>query len=426
MVDTNAFLATILEHPDDDAPRLVFADWLEEQGATDRAEFIRVQMELAHPPVADARRALLLQRQESLLLQHRKEWLQPLFERLEAVRAEQGNQPGPNLFALFSSMMGTRTSPFFAGGIATDEGAGQPRESLEMFLTQLLQPLQVHLPIPSLVDCRFRRGFVEAAAMMAGDFVRFAEPLFELVPLREVLANNGPFQRGILDQRGFEDLFACPHLQRLSGLRLKGLLADAQLDAFLGSPFLRKLQLLDLSQVITPMQQCERLLSAQNLPALRELNLSTKPLGNFHVTILSMNENWKHLQSLNLAQTGLGDEGLQALAATRALGNLAQVNLSHNQITPAGVLHLARSPLANQLQELDLAHNRLSESMVETFWRWPARIRGKRTPCPWVQQFLDSPMAGRLQRLNLGGNLLAREDRLALQERFGPGLTWDN
>ena len=48
-----AFLADILEHPDDDTPRLVYADWLEENGDTDdalRAEFIRVQVKLAHGP----------------------------------------------------------------------------------------------------------------------------------------------------------------------------------------------------------------------------------------------------------------------------------------------------------------------------------------------------------------------------------------
>jgi uncharacterized protein (TIGR02996 family) len=37
-------LRTLLERPDDDAPRLVYADWLDENGEPDRAEFIRVQI----------------------------------------------------------------------------------------------------------------------------------------------------------------------------------------------------------------------------------------------------------------------------------------------------------------------------------------------------------------------------------------------
>lgn len=47
MTDHDALLATILAHPDDDLPRLVFADFLEESGDAERAEFIRVQCELA-------------------------------------------------------------------------------------------------------------------------------------------------------------------------------------------------------------------------------------------------------------------------------------------------------------------------------------------------------------------------------------------
>ena len=47
----DALLADILEHPDDDTPRLVYADWLDDHTGRDawraRAEFIRVQCELA-------------------------------------------------------------------------------------------------------------------------------------------------------------------------------------------------------------------------------------------------------------------------------------------------------------------------------------------------------------------------------------------
>lgn len=44
--DEAAFIRAICESPGDDAPRLVFADWLEERGQAERAEFIRSQCEL--------------------------------------------------------------------------------------------------------------------------------------------------------------------------------------------------------------------------------------------------------------------------------------------------------------------------------------------------------------------------------------------
>lgn len=40
-------LRDICAHPADDAPRLIFADWLDEHGQLERAEFIRVQCEIS-------------------------------------------------------------------------------------------------------------------------------------------------------------------------------------------------------------------------------------------------------------------------------------------------------------------------------------------------------------------------------------------
>jgi uncharacterized protein (TIGR02996 family) len=42
-----SLLADVLAAPGDDLPRLVYADWLDEHGESERAEFIRVQCELA-------------------------------------------------------------------------------------------------------------------------------------------------------------------------------------------------------------------------------------------------------------------------------------------------------------------------------------------------------------------------------------------
>ncbi len=44
--DEQAFMNYIIENPDDDAPRLVFADWLEENGRAPEADLIRVQIKL--------------------------------------------------------------------------------------------------------------------------------------------------------------------------------------------------------------------------------------------------------------------------------------------------------------------------------------------------------------------------------------------
>jgi uncharacterized protein (TIGR02996 family) len=42
------FLQDIIEHPEEDALRLIYADWLEDNGDPDRARFIRVSIERGH------------------------------------------------------------------------------------------------------------------------------------------------------------------------------------------------------------------------------------------------------------------------------------------------------------------------------------------------------------------------------------------
>src|SRR5262245_33619674 len=77
----DAFLETIRQNPDDDGPRLVYADWLEERGDP-LGEFIRVQCELARAqrnndlPELDA----LQVREEQLLTAHGIAWLGALGE----------------------------------------------------------------------------------------------------------------------------------------------------------------------------------------------------------------------------------------------------------------------------------------------------------------------------------------------------------
>lgn len=67
------FLATILDDPESDGPRMVYADWLEEHGDP-RGEFIRIQLELARIPPEDPQRDRLTGREQVLLSAHREQW----------------------------------------------------------------------------------------------------------------------------------------------------------------------------------------------------------------------------------------------------------------------------------------------------------------------------------------------------------------
>jgi uncharacterized protein (TIGR02996 family) len=77
----DAIRADILSRPDDDVPRLAYADWLDEHGGPaerDRAEFIRVQIDLERLPLPYKRREGLQRREGELLNAHRAAWLEEL------------------------------------------------------------------------------------------------------------------------------------------------------------------------------------------------------------------------------------------------------------------------------------------------------------------------------------------------------------
>ena len=76
-----AFLEDARERPDDDTSRLVLADYLEEYGDPDRAEFIRLQCRLSagQSPLEGRKRQGMEERCESLLARKGGGWLGPLW-----------------------------------------------------------------------------------------------------------------------------------------------------------------------------------------------------------------------------------------------------------------------------------------------------------------------------------------------------------
>ena len=69
----SAFVNGILANPDDDGPRLVYADWLEERG-NPRGELIHLQCQLAESEPNSQRFIELESRQNELLKEHGSTW----------------------------------------------------------------------------------------------------------------------------------------------------------------------------------------------------------------------------------------------------------------------------------------------------------------------------------------------------------------
>src|SRR5262245_44796938 len=83
MKHPDAFLQAITASPEDDTPRLVYADWCEENGEPDRADLIRAQCELARLTTDSPRRRLLAARAWELVNRHGEEWAAPVRDLVE-------------------------------------------------------------------------------------------------------------------------------------------------------------------------------------------------------------------------------------------------------------------------------------------------------------------------------------------------------
>lgn len=78
MNDRNALLHAIAEHPEEDVPRLMYADWLEENGEPQRADFVRNQVELARLGLDDPGRYPLVRKNVRYLAESAPHWKEQL------------------------------------------------------------------------------------------------------------------------------------------------------------------------------------------------------------------------------------------------------------------------------------------------------------------------------------------------------------
>src|SRR5579872_7045204 len=175
-----AFLQAIRDEPDEDAHRLVYADWLEEHAGRDgaaRAAFIRAQCRLARLPEDDPARLGLEDEVSELLVEHEEEWTAPVRGVVEDYRFERGFI---DRVTLWSDVFLTH-----AAGV--------------LFAALPLRAIRLGLgPGPSAIT--------EAKALAACPYLASLEEL--------------DLRRCYLTDRGLRELLESPHLGRLTVLNL--------------------------------------------------------------------------------------------------------------------------------------------------------------------------------------------------------------
>jgi uncharacterized protein (TIGR02996 family) len=203
------FLQAILDDPDDDALRLVYADWLEEQGDP-RAEFIRLQCELEKAEYRrdweNPRRRQLTAWEIELIRTHKEEWFGPVRTRFSYWECHRG----------FIDEVHCTEDVFFE--VADELFAAQPVRHLRLSLQQ------------------GRLGKLAASTYLGR--------------LKIVRLWGHPFSRVAIEypMDEWQRFLSAPQRPRWTELSLLGCgLGQEHTDALVGAPCLEGLQLLDLS-----------------------------------------------------------------------------------------------------------------------------------------------------------------------------------
>ncbi|AWM39750.1 Leucine Rich repeats (2 copies) [Gemmata obscuriglobus] len=315
--EAEAFLQRIRAYPDDDAQRLIFADWLDEEGDP-RGRFIRVQLALAHLPEGDRARPALLAEERQLLAAHRDTWEAPL--------------------------RGLISGPVFRRGFV-DEVKVEAKQFLQHAhrIFDATPVRRVHLldvggNLPAVMQCPYlsRLSALTVYAQHASE------------PLARAVARS-------------------PHLGALRVLHLgRNRLADDAVEHLAGSPNLPALEELDLSENEIGETGALALAGSPHLGNLRRLELRENRLGPGGAEALAGSDRLTSLRTLGLGENEIGTPRLLSLARPHALLTVPVLDLTMNELTHTGLQAIlgrrAADHTAIRLEELHLGSNTLNDA----------------------------------------------------------------
>jgi uncharacterized protein (TIGR02996 family) len=431
----DGLLQAILDAPEDDAPRLVYADWLEEHGDADRAEFIRVQIQRAQFPSIDERQSELQARERRLLVSHARAWcgdwwLAYRFRRgfLESIRPASPGHFLDNADRLFAA------APVTEVWFDTQEAVWDPGETAALAASPHLRRVR-RLRLPP------GRSFeVPTEALLA----LTASP--HLIGLQSLDLGHGMCYSQIDDSLLAELIGAAgrpvpPCFRTLRWLGLSDAqLGDAAVATLVAAPLAETLTHLDLSDnARISLLGVLSLVSSALWPRLTELDLTgvdrhpvvgglvVEALGRSQLrrvglradpAVLAAAPSWGPVEALRLQFPGsLREDEVRALAACPHLAGLTHLDLEHAGLTAAGASILASSPYLAGLTALNLQDNdRLGDDGVTALVASPhltrltyLNLRRTHLTDAGLASLARSPLASRLRVLDVGHTLVGDE-----------------
>lgn len=365
-----AFLQAIFDTPEDDTARLAYADWLDENGQSARAEFIRVQIALAQLIESDMKRTKtqekritkLSAREGKLLDRHSDQWLagmapiQPVIDEVVFERGFPARVHMTGIAVTDDHLRHLAGAPEIAELVLDDSrvtNAGlaylKPLRNLRRITlsgTAVTPAALKHLTaLPKLVDVYHYGWGYESLPPELEAFKhnrnrrldelpqpeRRAEALRSLRYVAEVTLDSGRLGASF-SQRPTTDadlayLHEFPELEQLNFSETLAV-TSAGLDHLRGQTALKQLHLVDMH--ITTLEPLRHLIG------LEELWVWTAP--NVESDTLQFLAELPCLKRLSLFNCQFDDAIMPHLATLPALEEL---NLTENEITDVGLEHLA-------------------------------------------------------------------------------------
>jgi uncharacterized protein (TIGR02996 family) len=447
MKQEDAFLQAICDNPDDDTPRLGYADWLDDHGdeaGRARAAFIRAQIELARLPALDdsaemgARRRRLRIGEAQLLKTYGRTWLKPFRSRSGVLR---GSNVRAQFHRGFIERLALPIARFIKEGKALT--AKLPLRALEFTLARATE-------LVALANCPALRRVSELHLWPPPrDAALRLTPLAQsphLMNLRELRLSCMS-----LDPADFPAVLESPLRLRLTSLWLSQITPATEVAlAITGSPAATRLtrlallsngltsgnlfptrarypQLVDLRLSDNELSaEAAQELATADLPALRSLDLSFNNIGVAGARAITAAENWRRLTRLSLACNAVGPELGRTIAESAYLHQLQMLDLTQTRLGDPGAAAVVDSPRIVSLLALRLGGNNIGAAGAAAIGAsvYLANLHhlslfGNRIQRAGIDALIASHHLRRLTFLNLAGTALGGPTAKRLRARFG-------
>jgi uncharacterized protein (TIGR02996 family) len=340
-----AFRRAILEAPHDDAPRLVYADWLDEHGDPDRAEFIRLQIRYARMLLSDPDRRALHSVVHEIGQAHHVEWVNQLPE-----------------------LRGVHWEVFERGFISTvrfDDPDAYFATARKVFAAAPIREVRLHqFGWPEATRLAESPYLHRVRVLDLNDGNRIANQGVEALMRSPQLAKLTALKlgRNSLGSAGVRAIAQSPYVRSLRTLKLeRNDLFDDGLRYLAMAPALDELEHLDLERTRTSDEGLRALALAKHRSRLTWLHLGGNLITDAGVEALAGSDVAKEIRDLFLHSNDIRDRGAAALAQAPNFVRLERLFLRHNNIRDDGALALARSPFMEHLTELQLGENKISD-----------------------------------------------------------------